>query len=126
MAYQRYVILTFVVIAILTGMAVQAATASAFAQFAVADHRVLGLVNLSTLSAVISALVAFGVLIRHPRTVPFTREVVSELAKVTWPSKDETVKGSITVAATTLFTATLLGAYDVLWKNLAQLVLFNK
>jgi len=126
MRHQRYVILVFVASAILAGITVQAATVSAFAQFAFPDTRLLGLINLSSMIAVGAGALTFGVMIRHPKVVPFTGECVGELGKVTWPDKDETVKASTTVIFTTLFTAALLGVYDLIWKNIADLFLFTE
>jgi preprotein translocase SecE subunit len=126
MQYQRYIILTFLTAAVLTGIAVQAAVVSAFAQFGVADAELLGLVNTSTLASVTSGAVAFVILLRHPRASSFTGEVVSEFAKVTWPDRDYTVKAALTVVATAGFVAVLLGFYDFVWKNLADLFLFTE
>ncbi|TNE88652.1 MAG: preprotein translocase subunit SecE [Deltaproteobacteria bacterium] len=65
------------------------------------------------------------VLLRNEQAVAFTDEVVEELTKVTWPTRDETVRASTTVVVATLFTAAVLGGYDYLWKQVADLVLFN-
>jgi preprotein translocase SecE subunit len=126
MQYQRYIILIFIVAAILTGLTVQAATVSAFAQFGVADAQLLGLANTTTVASVITGALAFVVLLRHPRAPTFTNEVVAEFAKVTWPDRDDTVKSATTVVATATFVAALLGFYDFVWKNLADLFLFTE
>lgn len=123
MRYQRFVILIFITAAVLMGITVQAGVQSAFAQFSVADTRFLGLLPLSSSLAVLSSAVTFGVLIRNQQAVPFTHEVVEQLVKVSWPEKDETVKGAITVVATAAFTAALLGVYDFVWRNAAAVVL---
>ena len=125
MRYQRYVLLSFVIAAILTGMAVQAGVVSGFARFAVPDTRLLGLVNTSSSLAVLSGVIVFGALVRNVRATTFSDEVIGELAKVTWPTRDEAVKASTTVVLTTLFTAGLLAVYDLLWKRLADLILFT-
>lgn len=126
MTHSRYVLLAFVVGAVIVGLSVEAATVSAFARFAFPDTRVLGLVNTTTLLAVASGVAAFVVLIRNRTAMQFTDEVVHELARVTWPSKDETSRATTTVVFTTLFVAALLGIYDFLWKNLADLFLFTE
>jgi preprotein translocase SecE subunit len=123
---QRYVLLAFVLFAIAFGMAVQAASVSAFAQLAVPDARLLGLVNTSTAVSLLAGLLSFVALIRTPVALNFVSEVVGELQQVTWPSRDETVRGSTTVVLTTIFTASLLAVYDFIWKNLADLVLFTE
>ena len=125
MRHQRFVVLSFIATAVLVGVSAQAALVSGFGQFAVPDTRVLGLVNLSTVLSVGLSALTFMVLIRNEQAVQFTDEVVEELSKVTWPTRDETVRASTTVVVTTLFTAAVLGGYDYLWKQVADLVLFT-
>lgn len=126
MKNQRWVLLAFTIAAILMGLAVQSATVSAMAQFAVPDSRVLTLVNTSTMVALVSGVAAFFLLIRNRKVIRFTDEVVGELKQVTWPTRDETVRASTTVVLTTIFTAAVLAAYDVVWKNLADIILFTE
>lgn len=123
---QRYVLLAFVSAAALMGLVAQAAVESFFAQMAIADDLVLGFVSTSTLIALAAfGATAFG-LVRSKRAVSFTDEVIGELARVTWPTRDEAMRATATVVLTTLFVAALLGAYDLLWKNVADIVLFNE
>jgi preprotein translocase subunit SecE len=122
----RWVMLAFIVGAILVGLSVQAACVSAFAQFAVPDNRMLGLVSKSTAIALASGGLSFLVAIKNAKWLKFSDEVVGELIRVTWPSREETVRASTTVVLTTLFTAAVLAGYDVIWKNLADLILFTE
>lgn len=125
MHHQRYVLLAFTLGAILAGIVVQSALVSGFAQFALPDTRIAGFLNLSSALAVGSGLLTFVALVRNPKAIVFTDEVVGELVQVTWPTRDEAVRASTTVVLTTLFTATVLAMYDLVWKNLADLVLFT-
>jgi len=104
---------------------VQAATVSGFAQFAYPDNRLFGLLNTSTTLALASGAVTFGILIRTKKALTFTDEVVGELKQVIWPTRDETIRASTTVVLTTIFTAALLAFYDLIWKNLADVILFT-
>lgn len=126
MSHQRYVLLAFITGAILIGLTVQAACVSAFAQFAWPDNRILGVLSTSSALALGAGLLTFVALIRNRKALSFTDEIVSELTKVTWPSREETVRASTTVVLTTLFTAGLLAVYDFIWKNLADLLLFTE
>ena len=126
MSKQRYVLLAFVLGAIMVGVTLQAALTSGFAQFAVPDNRLGGLVSTSTAISIFGALLTGVVLVRSKRAMTFSTEVVGELLRVTWPSRDEAVRASTTVVLTTLFTATLLAVYDFTWKNLADLILFTE
>lgn len=126
MKNQRYVLLTIAVGAILAGMVAQSAVVSLLLYFAWPDSRVLGLFSLSALVGVVSGLGTFLGLLRSQRSIRFTDEVIGELAKVTWPSREETIRATTTVVFTTLFVALLLGLYDLVWKNVADLVLFTE
>lgn len=126
MSNQRYVMLSFIAAALLVGFTVQAASVSAFAQFAWPDRRLLGILSTTSAIALGAGLATFVGLIRNRKAVAFTDEVVGELRKVTWPTREETVRASTTVVLTTLFVAGLLAAYDFIWKNLADLVLFTE
>jgi preprotein translocase subunit SecE len=126
MSHARYVILSFIVGAFLVGWTLQVALYAGFAQFDVPDNRVLGLLNYSTIGGVIGAVATFGLLIRNPKVVSYSDEVVSELGKVTWPTREETIRATTTVIYTTLFVSALLGAYDFVWKNIADVFLFQE
>lgn len=126
MSNQRYVLLSFIALAIGMGMLVQSASVSAMAQFAFPDNRLAGLVNTSTALSLVVGALTFAILIRNRKALGFASEVVGELQQVTWPSRDEAVRGSTTVVLTTIFAASLLAVYDFIWKNLADLVLFTE
>jgi preprotein translocase subunit SecE len=123
---QRYVLIAFVLGALLVGITLQAALTSGFAQFAIPDNRLAGVMSTSTAIAVSAGFASLVALVRSRRAMTFAGEVVGELLRVTWPSRDEAVRASTTVVLTTLFTATLLAVYDFTWKNLADLILFTE
>lgn len=126
MRHLPWVILVNVVAAILTMLVVSAAVHSGFARFGVADFRIFYTpIPLSTVIAFVAGAVVFGVMTRNRRIMTFTDEVVGELIKVSWPTRDETLRASVTVVGTTAFTASLLALYDLLWKNVADYVFFN-
>jgi preprotein translocase SecE subunit len=125
MRHQRYVLLTFVIFAILAGWVAQAALVSGFAQFAVVDSRHFGFLQTSTALSLLVGTLTFVVLIRNRQVITFSDEVVGELVQVAWPTRDETVRASTTVVMAAIFTSVLLGVYDWYWKNLADLFLFT-
>lgn len=125
MLHQRYVLLTFVVASLLLGVAAQSAIVSLLEQFAIADLRLASVVNVSTLLSVAIGAVSFAGMIRSPRAVSYFDEVIDELFKVTWPTREETLRAATTVVVTTLMIAFLIGVYDLLWKNLADIFLYN-
>lgn len=62
-----------------------------------------------------------------PKTLPanFVSEVVAELKKVTWPTRDETIKLTITVIIISLLVGAFIGGLDILFVNITTL-LFRK
>jgi preprotein translocase SecE subunit len=123
---QRYMMLAFVLFSVAAGLTVQAATISLFAQFAIRDDRLLGLVTTSSVLALTGGVVTFFGLMRSRTAGTFTREVVGELMRVTWPSREESVRASTTVILTALLISGLLAVFDFTWKNLADLILFTE
>jgi len=117
--------LIFVAMAVLLGLAVSSASVSLFERFSIADVRMGGVVNLTTLVSLGSSVVLFVGLIRNSQAVQYFDEVVDELHKVTWPTREETLRGATTVVFTTLFVALLIGGYDYVWKSVANLVLYG-
>jgi len=52
------------------------------------------------------------------KTKKFFREVKTEMKKVNWPTKDETIKYTLVVIGATLIVATYLGALDAALFNI--------
>jgi preprotein translocase SecE subunit len=65
-------------------------------------------------------------MVRTRRVFVYTDEVVTELRKVAWPSRDETVRSSMVVVGFTLALASVLAAYDYLWVTITRAVLFSE
>jgi preprotein translocase SecE subunit len=122
---QRYVLLSFFLLALVVGFSLDAALSSAFAQFGFADNRIGGVLSTTSALAVTGAGLTLVILLRNKAAMTFWTEVVGEMLRVTWPSREESVKAATTVVGTTLFAATVLAVYDYLWFNLAKLVLLT-
>lgn len=123
--HPNWVLLSFVVAAILVGLLVQSASISGMAQFNYPDNRIAGLLSSTSALGLGAFTLSLIILVRYKRALMFTDEVVGELKQVTWPTRDETLSASTTVVLTTFFTAGLLAAYDFIWKNLADYFLFT-
>jgi preprotein translocase, SecE subunit, bacterial len=55
--------------------------------------------------------------------VKFFREVKAEVKRITWPNKNEAKKAFIATIAFTLFYIVLVGGFDLVFKNLFELIL---
>ena len=83
----------------------------------------------SFLVTALSAIAALGItvsLYRNERTHTLVTDVVTELAKVTWPSRKETYASTIVVIVTSLIAAAIVGAFDYVWSFLTDLLYQHK
>lgn len=82
-------------------------------------------ISLSTGLGVLGGVVAFFAGLRNEKATTFTDSVVSEMQKVTWPTREETTSNTGIVVGATLFFASLLAVYDFAWAKIAGLFLFT-
>jgi len=82
-------------------------------------------VAVTALSVVLSA-VSTGALYRNQYTRTLVNDVVSELSKVTWPTRKETYTSTIVVIVTSLLAAAIVGAFDYFWSLLTDLLYKHK
>lgn len=75
----------------------------------------------SAIAAIFGILGAFYAF-RHPTSRKLADEVVSELAQVTWPSRDETYVSTVVVVVTSVVAAVYTGVFDALWSALTDFV----
>lgn len=75
----------------------------------------------TALAAVIGFAVAFAVY-RNETANRVSREVVGELAKVTWPSSQETRVSTVVVIVTSIIAAMIIGAFDAVWSAITDLI----
>jgi len=76
-----------------------------------------------------AAVISIGgtvALYRNERAHTLVTDVVSELAKVTWPSRKETYASTIVVIVTSLIAAGVVGAFDFVWSFLTDLLYKHK
>ncbi|MDD3190717.1 MAG: preprotein translocase subunit SecE [Candidatus Pacebacteria bacterium] len=53
----------------------------------------------------------------------YLEEVISEIRRVSWPTKQRTIKDSLVVVVVSLGAAAFLGAADLLFTDLAKTIL---
>jgi preprotein translocase subunit SecE len=78
---------------------------------------------LTTVMAYVLCATAGIVAWKHQRTFALANEVVDELAKVTWPSRQETGNATVVVVVTVLLCSAYLGLFDFLWLTLTNWIL---
>lgn len=70
--------------------------------------------------AFVAAIVMFFVLQKDQRINQFSSEVASELSKVTWPEKRETILSTGVIAVMVAVCAMILFGFDSLWGTVVQ------
>ena len=78
---------------------------------------------LTTVVAYGVALIAGIVVLKHRPTFTLANEVVDELAKVSWPTREETGNATVVVIITVFICAAYLGAFDAVWLAVTDWIL---
>ena len=126
MKNQRFVLMSFFTAAVLVGMSLQGLGAPLLANFEISNPEIALGLNATSVAAFIVGIVTFFVLNRHPVAYRFTDEVVTEFRKVTWPSKEETVRSTTVVVVFTVIVSLALAGYDWIWGEITSRVLFTE
>jgi preprotein translocase subunit SecE len=63
---------------------------------------------------------------RHPVVSPLSKEIVSELGKVTWPTRKETYYATLVVIVTSIVCSIILGIFDATWSYLTDLIYLSE
>ncbi|MEL6344546.1 MAG: preprotein translocase subunit SecE [Myxococcota bacterium] len=126
MRNQKYIVMSFLSAGVLVGFSVRGLAIPLLARMEMGDPMILGLINATSLAGIITAVLTFVVLNRHPGVVRFTNEVVTELRRVTWPDREETLRSTTVVIGTTLFVALMLALYDYAWAEVTGYLLFSE
>jgi preprotein translocase SecE subunit len=73
--------------------------------------------------AVVVAVGGFFVLIKYKRAMDFFTEAVSELSKVSFPTKKESGQSAVVVVVLVAIATLLLAFYDLVWSTLTRWIL---
>ena len=119
---QKWVNLSYVAFALLTAYVVFA-IATKFSVFLDIEGRVQSLDKILLVGSCVFGFGIFFGLNRSAKANGFMNEVVSELAKVTWPTQNETVKATIAVLIAVVIAGTVLWLVDSIWILLIGFVL---
>jgi preprotein translocase subunit SecE len=78
-------------------------------------------IGIPTAIAVVGAWVAYRV-VNYPRFADFLVSVEAEMAKVSWPGRDELWRATIVVIVTMLLLAIVLFGFDYIWQFFFRLI----
>ena len=104
--------------------------AGALALFWLFDHVIIAIwevfadsdSTLASAGAAILAIVVSSALYRSPKVSKFANEVAEELARVKWPTREETWNQTMIVLVVSVVAAIILGVFDATWSKLSDLV----
>ncbi len=68
------------------------------------------------------ALTTGIILYRNERVHGLATDVMTELQKVTWPTRKETQTATVVVIVTVLIAAAILGLFDMAWSSATKLI----
>jgi len=123
---QRYIVLAFLAFAAVLGAAVHGIAVPLVARFNLSDPEILpGVANATSVISIVLSVAIFIALMRMPSVISYTDEVISELRKVVWPTRDETVRNATIVLGTVLILSLILGAYDYVWGAITKVFLYS-
>jgi len=125
MSNQRYILLSLMAIAIVVGVTTSSVAADVLARVDTGNPVTAG-IALSGWAGIVTMVLTFAVLLRTKRVYIFSDEVVTELRRVTWPTREETIRSSSVVVGFTLVLAGVLAVYDYLWVTITRAVLFSE
>lgn len=125
MENQRSVTFTFFVGAVLAGVFARQVCAAVAQALRVELPSVAGLLDAAAVVGLVVGVVAFLVGLRHEVATSFVDSVWTELAEVSWPSRDETSRNTSVVLGASILFSVVLFAYDTGWMFLLKLAGFT-
>ena len=114
---ERYVIVSILVAALIIAMTLARGFEWIWVAAGINDPYIFGIRQLP-LTALMAYVVSFGAAIfclKNDNIRTLSNEVVDELSKVTWPTREETGQATIVVVVTVLICAAFLGLFDAVW-----------
>jgi preprotein translocase subunit SecE len=90
-------------------------------QFALGSSRI-GVDTIATVVGVVMAVLAVILAWRNNRIRTLSQETVDELAKVTWPTRQETYGATVVVLVTSIVSAVMIFMLDRFWSWLTDLI----
>jgi preprotein translocase subunit SecE len=121
---QQYVVVGIVALAIIAAFPLAHLFQWGFVYFGIDDPPILSRdLPLTSVIGYGIAAVAMVVCLVNKRIRQLAQEVADEMAKVTWPTREETGNATVVVLVTVVICSVFLGAFDAIWLWLTNLVL---
>ncbi|MFA6032491.1 MAG: preprotein translocase subunit SecE [Myxococcota bacterium] len=119
----RYVYGALTALAILLWITIAKASAAVMGWVNLNDRPLLGSqFTVSTLIGMAVTGAALYLFLQNKRSTEVSLEVVTELKRVTWPDRQETVAATIVVIVTVFIISIILGVFDLVWSRLTNFI----
>ena len=122
---QRLVTLLYVVAGIAGGVLVRSAALQVMAYQSVEDPVLGGVLSATAVAGLVGAALTFGLLSRNAKANEFADSALSEMKKVTWPTRDETVNNTGIVVGAAVGFGALMFVYDYSWSAITAFALYS-
>jgi len=123
--HQRSVTLLYLLAGLAGGLLVRSAGLQVVTYESLNDPTLLGVVSLTTLLGVVGGIATFFGLSRNAKATEFTESAISEMSRVTWPSRDETTHNTGIVIGAALGFGVLMFVYDSIWATIVKQALYS-
>ncbi len=125
MEHQRGIALTFIAGAVAIGIFVRSLLRAVMTAFLIEDPTFGGFVTLSWVFGLVGGVAGFFLLLRNQKASSFVDQTLSELGRVHWPPREETLNNTGIVVGATAFFAGLLSVYDFTWAKITEFFLYS-
>jgi preprotein translocase SecE subunit len=122
---QRYILMGFLGTAAFLGFAIRGLVVPLLARIEVVDPAIGPLLGTDVLGLTVGIVTFLG-MNRHAKVYSFSDESITELRKVTWPTKEEAIRSTTVCIITTFFIAATLAFYDYVWGRVTKVFLFTE
>lgn len=122
---KKWILLGYTIIGLLVWITLAKFFNTVFSWFNFNDFNILGpQFKLSTLLGLLLTLGAIIYCVRSPYIMTLSDEVIIELRKVSWPTRQETYYSTLVVIITVLIMAVILGLIDAIWLKVTNLIYY--
>ncbi len=113
---ERWVQTAYIAVTVVLFLVLGKVVRAVWDQFAEPDPRLI-----APIAGVLAVLISVG-LYKAPKVHQFSQEVATELAKVTWPNRQDTWRQTAVVIVVSIIAAIILGIFDAIWLGITNLV----
>ncbi|MGC8926796.1 MAG: preprotein translocase subunit SecE [Myxococcota bacterium] len=122
---KKWIFLGYTIISLFIWITFAKFFSAIFGWFNLTDLNLLGpQFKLSTLIGLVITLSVLIYCVKSPTIMTLSDEVIIELRKVSWPTRQETYYSTLVVIITVLIMAAILGLFDAIWLKVTNLIYY--